>query len=131
MATAKPFKFPMKMGLCADKLYDLRARRLDAQKVADLLEAEEKALKLHIINNLPKSESSGVSGKTANVKIQKKEIPQVNDWEKFYGYVKKNNAWDLMQKRLSEGAVNERLDAGKKIPGVEIFNAVTVSCTKI
>lgn len=127
----KVFKFPKTMGTCADKLWQIREKKSAAKKVLDAIEEEEKALKEHIINTLPKSNASGVSGKLANVKVYNKQIPQVNDWDKFYAFVKRNNAFELMQRRLSTAAVEERLESKKKIPGVEIFKATTVSLTKV
>ena len=69
--TAKPkaFKFPKALGECADLIYDLKERRLAAQHVAEAIEKEEKALKEHIIKNLPKSKAGGISGMRANVQI--------------------------------------------------------------
>lgn len=130
MAEVK-FKFPKQLGQCADKLYELRNKRLEMQKAVDAVEAEEKALKEHLIQNLPKSEASGVAGKVARVTIVTKVVPQVKDWDKLYAYVKKNNAFELLQRRLTDGAINERWDNGKEVPGVEPFNAISVSINKV
>jgi len=132
MATAaKTFKFPKEMGKCADMLYTLREKRLAGQKVVDAVEAEEKALKEHIINTLPKSEASGVLGKLAKVAVTKKMVPQVKDWTLFYAHVKKTNGFDLLNRALNKSAVEARYEAGKKVPGVEDFPTLSVSCTKI
>lgn len=128
---AKKFKFPKAMGLCADKIYALRQKRIEAQKVVAAIEEEEKALKDHIIEHLPKSQQTGASGKVANVKVITKEIPQIGDLDAFYGYVRKTKRTDLLQKRLNEGAVKEILEAGKKVPGIQTFNAITLSITKV
>jgi hypothetical protein len=125
------FKFPKALGACADKLFELRNKRLEMQKAVDLVAKEESALKTHIIDNLPKSQASGVAGKLARVSITSKEIPQVKDWTVFYEYVRKTKQFDLMQRRLSDGAVKDRLDEGINIPGVELFNAVSVSINKL
>jgi hypothetical protein len=125
------FKFPKTLGACADRVYELRQRRLDAQKVVDTLQEEETALREHIINTLPKSEATGAAGKVARVTVVTKQIPQVKDWQALYTYVKKHNAWDLMQRRLAANAVTERWEAGKVVPGVEPFTAVTLSINKV
>lgn len=125
------YKFPKALGACADRLYQLRAQRLSVQKQVDELWAEEKALKSHIIDTLPKSEASGVAGKLARVTVVTKDIPQVKDWDTFYKYVKKTGQFDLLQRRLTDTAVKERWEAGKEIPGVEHFKAVTVSLNKV
>lgn len=125
------YKFPKTLGACADRLFELRAKRQSAQKVADEIEAEEKAMKAHIIDNLPKSEASGVAGKLCRVTAVTKEIPQLKDSEAFFKYVKKTGRFDLMQRRLSDAAIKEMWDDGKEVPGIDHFNAVTLSINKI
>lgn len=131
MSEPKKYKFPKALGACADKLYQLREARLAKQKEAEAIEAEEKALKEHLINTLPKSEANGVAGKVARVTVVTKPVPQVKDWEKFYAHVKKTGQFELMQRRLSDTAIKERWEAGKSVPGVESFNVVTVSINKV
>ena len=124
--------FPKSMGACADLLHTMKTNRLAADKAAAELKAQETALINHIIENLDK-QSTGASGKTHSVRVVTKQKPQVKDWEAFYAYVAKTKAYDLFQRRLSEEAVFERLNAPKSkgVPGVELFNAVTVSLTKV
>lgn len=131
MATTKTFKFPKSIGVCADKLYEIRQKRLAMQKEVDAVEAEEKALKEHIINTLPKSEATGASGKLARVTVITKEVPQVEDWETFYKHIKKSGQFELLGKRLSDAAIKERWEAGKEVPGITHFKAVTLSLNKV
>jgi hypothetical protein len=128
---AEKSKFPKTIGACADKVYELRIARLAKQKEVDAIEADEQALKAYIIDNLPKSEASGVAGKYARVTVITKEVPQVKDWPTFYKFLKKTGDFDLLQKGLSKAAVEARWDAGKTIPGIEVFTAVTLSITKV
>lgn len=132
MATTKPvFKAPKSLAQCADLLYEIRAERLLQQKVVDELQAKETLLKNHLIDNLPKSEASGVAGKVARVSIGVDEVPRVEDWDKLYAYVKKNNAFELLQKRVANVAVEERWEHGKEVPGVGRFKVVKVSLNKL
>lgn len=126
----KTYKFPKSMGACADRLFEVREARLEAKKIVDALEAEEKAIRDHIIDNLSK-ESTGAAGKHHRVQVVPKEIPQVEAWDKLYPYIKRYDAFDLLQRRLNEAAVRERLENNKKVPGVIIFKTKTVSLTKI
>jgi len=130
-AKVKAHKFPKAMGACADLLYDLRNRRLAKKKEADELEEQEKALKEHIINTLPKSEATGAAGKIARVSVVTKTVPRAEDWDKVYAFVKKEGRFDLLQRRLNDGAVAEMWEAGKRVPGVGTFEAVTVSLNKV
>ena len=132
MATTKPvYKFPKAMGACADRLYELKAKRLAGQKLVDEVEAEEKALKAHIINTLPKSEASGVAGAIARVTVVTRDEPQIEDADAFHKYVVKTKRWDLMQNRLSPAAVKELWENGKEVDGVKRFQVVTLSLNKV
>lgn len=129
---AKPKAFPKSLGACADMLYDLRQARLELDKQAAAAKAEETRLIDHIIEKLDK-ESDGAIGKHHMVRVITKSKPQVKDWPAFQAYVKKHDAFDLFQRRLSEQAVMDRLEDPKNrkgLPGVELFHAVTVSLTK-
>jgi hypothetical protein len=130
MATMK-IKIPKALGACADRLYEVRAARIKQQKVADALAAEESALKEHIINTLPKSQASGVAGKVARVSVETKEVPSVRDWNKLFKHILKTKSFELLQRRVSVSAVEERWESNKMVPGVEKFKAVTVSITKV
>lgn len=132
LAKPKTYKFPKTMGTCADKLYNLRQKRLDMQKAVDEVAAEEKALKQHIIDNLPKSEASGIAGKTARVTVVTRPEPQVKDQEAFRKYMNRTKRFDLANKlRPSAPAIRDMWDEGKDVPGVERFNVVTVSLNKV
>ncbi len=112
-------------------VYQLRQNRLELQRQLTEMEDFEKALKEHIINTLPKSNQEGAQGKVARVTINRKAIPQVRDWDAFYAYVHRHKAYELLQRRPAEKAIEERLEAGKKVPGVEIFHAVSLSINKV
>jgi hypothetical protein len=128
---AKAIKIPKGVAACADRLYACKLERAQAQKVVDALADEESAIKEYLIQTLPKGEASGTMGKQAKAYVYLDPIPQVKDWKKFHAYVWKNKAFDMLPRSIAKGAVTERLDAKKKIPGVEVFNVVKVSCTKL
>jgi hypothetical protein len=127
----KAFKMPKSLAECADLLYTTKEKRLKVQKEADALGDLEKALKEHLINNLPMSKATGVAGKIARVTILPKQRPQVQDWDKFYAYIKKNNAFELLQRRTADKAIEERWENKKQIPGVEAFAYKSVSINKV
>lgn len=126
----KTYKFPKTLGACADRLWELREARLAQQKLADALETEEKALKEHVVQNLPKGDT-GASGRHHRVTVYRADVPSVKDWPKFFAYVAKTKAWDLLQHRFSKEAIEARWAARKKIPGVEVFGVVKVSLEKV
>ena len=130
-AQIKGFKVPAQLGACADLIYELRQQKSAAKKVVDEFDAKISVLQIHLINNLPKSEASGVSGRLANVSVTSKQVPTVTDWDAVFEYVHKNKSYDMLQRRLSDAAVQARWEDGKKIPGVEPYEAKSLSITKI
>lgn len=125
------FKIPETLGACADLLYTTRQARLALAKQVETLEKREAMLKEHIIQTLPKSDSTGVAGRLARVSVVNKVVPRVEDWDKFYAFVKKTGDFSLLQRRLGDAAIQERWDNNKAVPGVTQFQAVTVSLGKL
>jgi hypothetical protein len=132
-ASAKPktYKFPKNLGTCADRYYEIRERRKEMKAELAVVEAEYQALKNHLIDTLPKSEASGVAGKIANVKITKRAVPKPEDWDKTFKYIKRTGRFDLLQRRLSDSAIQEMWESGKEVPGVTHYNVIDISCTKV
>jgi len=127
-------KIPKTLGACADALYRVREERLALQEQVEQLRKHEAALTDHIINNLPKSDARGIAGKIVRVTIKKKRVPTVRDWDALHAYVLKHakkGAFSLLQRRISVAAVEEIWEAGKQLPGVEPFDAVTLSVNKL
>lgn len=136
MATKKPVarKIPKTLGACADALHDAKEERLALEKQVEALRKFEAELTEHIIRHLPKSDARGIAGKKVRVTIRKKTVPTVRDWDKLHAYILKNakkGAFALLQKRVSATAIQEVWDAGKEVPGVEPFEAVTLSVNKL
>lgn len=125
------FKIPKALAACADLLYTTRNERLKIEKQAEELKKQEVLLQEHIIATLPKSQATGVAGKLARVTIVQKIKPTVKDWDKFYAYVKKNGTFEMLQRRLSDKAIEERWENKKTVPGVEPFTVTTVSVNKV
>lgn len=132
MAKKNTPKVPGTPGACADKLFELRAQKAAAQKVVDDIGAEVALIEEHLINTLPADDAEGVIGKLATAKIVSKTIPTVeaDKWPEVYEYVRKNKAFDLLQRRLNAAAVKARWEEGEAIPGVGKFIKKDISLTK-
>lgn len=127
----KPVTLPRSLGACADRMYVIDEVELPKlKKLIEKLEKEYKAIAEHLIQNLPKSEANGITGKLARAEIDSKPVPTVKDWDKVYAYIKKTGSFDLLQRRLSTTAVKERWDAKRAIPGVDKFDVIKVKITK-
>lgn len=127
---AKKIKVPVSLGAAVDMLYQMRATRLAlASKVKDLKSGEAE-VKTVMMKRFGKDKLEGAAGKIASMSITPNDVPTVKDWQKVFAYVKKTGSFDLFQRRLSDEAVKLRWDAGKSIPGVDVFHDSRISVTK-
>lgn len=123
-------KIPDTLGACADLLFDIREERYRLQKLVTAQEEKETLLKEHILRTMD-ADTSVVGGLRYKAERVRKSKPVVRDWEALWKYVYRNKASEFLQRRIADGAIQERWDAGKKIPGVEPFQYVTLSLTKV
>ena len=124
-------KLPKTLALCADRLYTLKADKAAAQRVLDEIETEAVAIRAHLIDNLPKSEATGITGKTCRATLVTKLVPQVEDWDALHEYIRKGKRWELLQKRVSTTSIVELWENGKTVPGVVPFQTVSISLNKV
>lgn len=122
-------------GAAADFLYDLRALRQQLNQLTapldELLGPAIQRVEEHFVNTLSASEATGVQGLRSRVQVTTSAIPTVEDWDKLYAYILKNQAFDLLNRAVNREAVRERWDDKKQVPGVSVFHAKRVSCTKL
>lgn len=122
---------PKSLGLCADEFHRVKEIRLAMDKIVEGVKARETEIQEHLIANLSKSDDTGVAGLRYRAQVSTKKIPKVADWPSFHAYIAKSGAFDLLQKRLSDKAVMDRIDDGVALPGVETMKVPTISITKI
>lgn len=123
-------KIPKDPAKVADLYYLARQKRLLAEKSAAKLKVEEMTLCNWLIDNVPKS-SGGVIGKIASVEPKPKDVPILEDKVKFLKYARKTNQLDLITEAMNTKAVQERWDAGKKVPGVGKHTVIKLSMHKV
>lgn len=122
---------PRALGELIDDYKATETKRLAEDKVAAATKAEEVEMKLAIIAALKKAEIKVAGGSAYSTAMTEEKVPTVKDWTKFYAFIKKNDAFELLERRPSKAAVKERWDDGKQVPGVEAFPADKLSFTKL
>lgn len=124
---------PQSIGRCADLYNDVRQLRLTMDKEVEKIKARETEIREHIINNLSKSQDTGAAGLRYRAQIVTKVAYKLADWGVFTSWVRKNDRFDMLQKRVSDTAVKDYAEQneGKVLPGLEKINVPDVSITKI
>lgn len=122
--------YPKNLGSCIDLLFEMREERIKLQRLAEEMSKKETELNEHILQAFSKTDLEGARGKLATCSIKRSKVPTVDDWEKFYKYVQKNGAFDLLQRRVSAEACRARWEQDVVIPGVKTFDVIKLSLTK-
>jgi hypothetical protein len=120
----------MEIGATIDALYNLRQARLDMQKDIDAMKAQELELRQTIIGLLENAGLAKASGHAATAGITMKIEPLVTDWDPVFEYIRKENKFELIQKRISAPAWRELKETGILVPGTEENTVIDISLTK-
>lgn len=123
-ATAKTTKAPTTLlkGTTVDKLVGLRNKKRDLEASVKSLEGQIEDLQSQLLEEMEAAGVDKFSGKLGTVSISTNVVANVEDWDALYPYIAKNKLWHLLQRRVSDPAYRELLDAGKKVPGVQPFS---------
>lgn len=120
----------MTLGEAIDCLYQARAARLAKAKEVKDLQATEAAAKLEVLRLLGEAGLEKASGKLATAGILTEDVPYVKDWDALYGYIKENDRFDLLQRRIGVVAWRDLFKDGVLIPGTEAGVDTDLSLTK-
>lgn len=127
---------PASIGRCADLYRDVRELRLLMEKEAEAVKARETEIKEHLINSLSKGADTGAAGLRYRAQIVTKDSVRVSEeqggWGIVYSWIRKNDRFDMLHKRLNEKAVKEWMEVEQRVlPGTEVIQVKDVSVTKI
>lgn len=103
-----------------------RAARLEANRVTEALQKEETALSSWLLEVFKQQKFEGmlIGGRITG--LSDKEVAAVSDKEALMKYIRETGELDLLQFRLSTGAVDERKEAGVDVPGTEYIKVHTL-----
>ena len=117
-------------GQIIDKLLKLRNRRLAASRKVENLRAEERVIEEDLVANLRSQKLEKASGKFGSFSYRVVPVGKVEDWDAFYKYIKRTGAFELLERRVAQKPLRERLEDTKSAPkGVVIESFVKVSLT--
>ena len=120
----------MTLGEAIDSLYEARAKRLAAAKEVKELQALETAAKAEVFAQLKEAGLEKASGKLATAGLTTEDVPYIKDWKAVYGYIKENDRFDLLQKRIGTVAWRDLFKDGILVPGTEAGVDTDLSLTK-
>jgi hypothetical protein len=118
------------LGEAIDSLYQARAARLVKAKEVKELQVVEAQAKIEVLKLLEASGLQKASGKLATAGITTDDVPYIKDWDEVYAYIKANDRFDLIQKRIGVVAWRDLFNDGVLVPGTEAAIDTDISLTK-
>jgi len=109
------------LGDLIEQAHQLREVIRGDERKINALKEDFKELSSQIIVQMDEQGAKRIGGLSANVSISETDVPTVKDWDLVYEYIKTNDSFYLLQKRMSAAAFRELLNLGHEVPGVEIF----------
>lgn len=106
------------------KIRDARAAAAKEAKERDA-ELKDKLSKLEavLLNHLNTTKADSVKTSEGTFYRQEDLIPTGSDWEAFYAWVKENDAFDALERRIKKTFIAEYIEAhdGEIPPGVSVY----------
>lgn len=108
--------------------HKLETQRKEASAKLKVLEDQISELDKELIDYLQSSDEERVEIKGGiGVRLTSSVVPTVKDWDAFYAWIKKNNAFWMLERRPSVTGYRDQLSTGKAIPGVESFTRIKLN----
>ncbi len=110
----------------------IRDARSAARKEFDTRDAELKASQVKLegvlLDHLTKVNADSIRTDAGTFYRQEDVIPNASDWSAFYGWIKENDAFDALERRIKKTFVKEYMEAneGALPPGVSTFREYVV-----
>lgn len=127
-------RIPGKAGALLDRYYQVDQQKKLLEKALNDVKADLAVIEDAIFLKFKKEDIHGTRGNLCTATANQQIIPVAEDWETIYKYIvkgKKQERFDLLQKRLAVTAVRERWDDNIKIPGVSSFEKTKLSVRAI
>jgi len=109
------------LGALIDQMWAVREEKRKLEEQLKEVEGRLSELDTKLQERLASDGLDKATGTKASVSVTTTVTADVQDWDTFWGYVIKNKYTHLLQRRVSDPAYRELLDAGKKVPGVQPF----------
>ncbi len=107
----------------------LNEERLTHDRASRKLKTREDNLRASLIKAMHDDGLQVIETEKVYVGVTQSQKPVILDWSKLEQWIRANNAVDMLQKRLTESAVNLRWDDGIQIPGVGVQTTDKVTTT--
>lgn len=111
----------MNLGQLAKLAHEIREQKRELEKQAKALGADFDALKEVIYQRLDEQGVDRTSVEGISLSKSDTLQPTVTDWDAVYGYIRDNDLFALLQRRVTSTLWKEIIDSGEQVPGIDSF----------
>ena len=119
------------LGELIDLAFELREQKRVKEAETKEISAELTTVEGKIFARLEDIGVTTAKATLASATITEQVVPVVSDFEQVLKWIKENDAFYMLQRRISSPAYKEILDMGGEIPGVEPYTKRTISLRKL
>lgn len=105
---------------CEEQLNHIQHLKMKRDTVTEMYDAEISALTMLLEVQLKAEGKENLKTDMATAYWQSNTQVEVKDWNAVMEFVRKNNAFDILQRRISPAQLSARLEAGAEIKGVTV-----------
>lgn len=126
MSTSKP------VNSLISNLAKVKAEITELNKQVKKLTERRDLLESELIAAMKETGVDQLRNDVATVSLTETDLPQVEDWDRFYNFILRNKALYLLERRPASKAYREMLEMrkGRAIPGVKTFTKTGISLRK-
>jgi len=100
--------------------------QMHEQEITELKKQKEE-LERELIAEAEKQQLKSGAGTSSSFSIKEETVPQASDWDEVWKFIKENDYFHMVQKRLSSTACRELWELGTTIPGVNKYTSHKVN----
>jgi hypothetical protein len=116
-----------------DKRSELK-RAFEAEDAA--IKAKQEKIEAVLLDHLNKNKQDSARTAAGTFYRQKKTVPSASDWEAFYAWIKENDAFDALERRIKATFITDYMEEhaddpdNNLPPGVSVFTRYDVRVRK-
>ena len=123
---------PETVGGLIDELFLLREQRRKLAETDKDLREQYSDLETRLIAVLDQQETTQARGRSATATLNEEELATVVDWCQVHDFIRGQNAFHLLQRRINSAAWREAAaERGEPIPGTTVFKRRTIALRRI
>ena len=107
------------LGKLSSELYDLKSKKKALNTEISVLNGSIKLVEIELLDVMNDQKLLKLTDDHHTIYIARQIVPKVVNWDLFYGYIRENNYFYMLEKRPSRTAFRESFELGQAIPGID------------